>query len=136
MDPGLGSNNNLISTRERTFRTARVNFRGPKSIEVVGYIHDRWQMETTWRLAPWVYCHGYYQDQHPLQARAILRHYTNSLFHWSIYKWIAHPVTKVKPLEWWIGNTKIGYCCQLPNWHDVIYSNPKPVPNPKTNLKN
>ena len=59
---------------------ARVNFRGPKSIKVVGYIHDRWQMETTWRPASRVYCHGYYQDQHPLQARAILRHYANSLF--------------------------------------------------------
>ena len=29
-------------------------------------------------------------------------------------------------------------CWQLPNWHDVIYCNPRPKPiaNPKTNLKN
>ena len=26
-------------------------------------------------------------------------------------------------------------CCQLPNWHDVINYNAKPIPNPKTNLK-
>ena len=27
--------------------------------------------------------------------------------HWSIYNWIAHPATKVKPPEWRIGSTKM-----------------------------
>ena len=51
--------------------------------------------------------------------------------HWSICNWIAHPATKVNAT----GNDEFGVP-RRPSWHDVIHSNPKHVPNPKTNLKN
>ena len=64
-----------------------------------------------------------------------------SYYHWSIYKWIAHPATKVKPPEWRIGSTKMAAATVVVNCQTdmtlfililklFIYS----ISNSKTNL--
>ena len=86
MDPGLGSNHNVTSTLERTFGTARVNFRYPKALKLSAksMTDNKWKQHiiSTSGLLPWLLPRV--QDQYPLQPSSILRHYANRLLSTSI----------------------------------------------------